>query len=94
MDLCLLLVNTCYFEIPPFLAEGLSLDTPFHLGSIVNTTMEPGIDAATVPKKRVGSRREELLKRNNIKILTWALFGTHALNDYNHCRSRLHANFL
>jgi hypothetical protein len=37
-----------YFEIPPFLNEGLSLATPFHLGSIVNTTMEFGMNAAIV----------------------------------------------
>jgi hypothetical protein len=46
----LLLLNTCYFEIPPFLAEGLNLDTPFHLWSVVSTAMEPGMNAATVTK--------------------------------------------
>jgi hypothetical protein len=44
------LLNTSYFEIPPFLAEGLSMDTPFHLESTVNTAMEPGMNAATIPK--------------------------------------------
>jgi hypothetical protein len=57
----LLLLNTFYFEIPPFLAEGLSLDTPFHLWSIVNTTKEPGMNTATVPKYRVGRTREDVL---------------------------------
>jgi hypothetical protein len=46
----LLLLNIFYFEIPPFLAEGLSLESPFQLGRSVNTTMEPGMNAATVPK--------------------------------------------
>jgi hypothetical protein len=44
------LLNTYYFEIPPFLPKGLSLGTPFRLGSTVNTTMETGMNAATVPK--------------------------------------------
>jgi hypothetical protein len=43
------------------IAEGLSSDTPFHLGSTVNTTMEPGMTVATIPKYRVGIRGEELL---------------------------------
>jgi hypothetical protein len=55
------LLNICYFEIPPFLAEGLSLDTTFHLGSTVNMTIEPGMNAATAPKQRVGKSREEMM---------------------------------
>jgi hypothetical protein len=50
MNLCLMLLNTHYYEIPPFLAKGLSLNTPFRLGSIVDTTMEPGVNAPNVPK--------------------------------------------
>jgi hypothetical protein len=44
----------CCFEIPTFLAEGLSLDTPFHLGSIVNAIVEPGMNAATIKTKLRG----------------------------------------
>jgi hypothetical protein len=36
--------------ILPFLAKGTSSGTPFHLGGIVNMIMEPGMNAATVPK--------------------------------------------
>lgn len=44
----LLLLKTCYFEIPHFLPEGLSLDIPFHLGNTVNMTVEPGMNAAAI----------------------------------------------
>jgi hypothetical protein len=50
MKYVLLLLNTCYFDIPPFLAEGLMVDTPFNLGNNVNMTMELGMNAATVSK--------------------------------------------
>jgi hypothetical protein len=49
MNLCLMLLNTCYLEILPFLTEGLSSDTPFYLGSVVNTTMEPEMKEANIP---------------------------------------------
>jgi hypothetical protein len=58
----LLLLNACYFEIPSFLTEGLSFDTTFHLGSTVNTKMQPGMIAATVHKWRAGRSREEQLR--------------------------------
>jgi hypothetical protein len=44
-----LLLNTFYFEIPSILGQDLSLNMPLHLGSIVNTTMELEMNAATVP---------------------------------------------
>jgi hypothetical protein len=50
MNYVSLLLNTCYFEIPPFLAEGLMVDTPFNLGYHVNMTMELGMNAATISK--------------------------------------------
>jgi hypothetical protein len=34
----------------PSIAEGLSLNTPFHLENRVNTTMEPEMDTAIVPE--------------------------------------------
>jgi hypothetical protein len=37
------------------------MDTSFHQGWNVSGTMEPEMNAAIVPKYRVGRRREELL---------------------------------
>jgi hypothetical protein len=60
-EFVLLLLNNCYFEILPFISEGLSLDAPFNLGSIVKTIMELVMNATTVSMWKVGGRGEELL---------------------------------
>jgi hypothetical protein len=36
--------------MPSFITEDLSLNKPFHLGSIVNTTMKLEMDTAIIPK--------------------------------------------
>lgn len=59
-----MLLNRLCFEIATFLGEGLSV------GSSVNTTVEPGTNAATVQKQRGGRRRNELLKTI---LLRWIL---------------------
>jgi hypothetical protein len=74
----LLLLNTCYFGIPPFLAEGLSLYIPLHQENIVNTTMQPVESrqkqggAAKIDERQIGKNVEGIGLSDRGTISTFA----------------------